>query len=260
MRMILMKSKFYSKVYFSNSLFLCLSILLCSSNLGYSQNSNLEDQAISSNRDEESNDHLKGDRENNLTSKYRLGPNDLVFITVLRHPEVGGRYVLNSEGKIQFEFLGDIQLSGLTKEQAADFISQQLQKYVIKPEITVKILEYNSKIVYIIGEVGLPGKIFMRGDTITVREALLAAGLPQITAATKDAYFFTPSSNGRVSRKRVNVYNLLYKGDLRENYVMKPGDSLYLPPTLWAKIARVLNPITEPVSQTAGAALAVGAL
>lgn len=193
-------------------------------------------------------------------SRYTLGPADVIAVTVLRHPEVSGLYTLNSEGKIQFEFVGDQSLNGLTKEEAAAALAKSLEAYIVHPDITVKIMEYNSKVVYVVGEVGAPGKIYMRGDTITVRDALLAAGLPQLTASTDNATMFTPSDNGKVVSKRVNVYALLYKGDLRENYIMKPGDTIYLPPTLWAKIGRLMNPITQPVGSAAGSAAAVGAL
>ena len=44
------------------------------------------------------------------TSTYTLGPTDVIDITVLRHPEVSGKYLLNSEGKIQYEFIGDTRL------------------------------------------------------------------------------------------------------------------------------------------------------
>lgn len=195
-----------------------------------------------------------------INSHYTLGPDDVIEVDVARHPEVGGRYMINSEGKIQLELVGDLQVSGLTKEDTKNLITKRLEKYLIKPDVVVKILEYNSKVVYIVGEVGAPGKVFMRGDTITVREALLNAGLPQLTAATDAAVLFTPSSDGHVASKKVNVYELLYKGNLRENFIMKPGDSLYLPPTLWAKVARFLNPVTQPVGQAAGAAASVGAI
>ncbi len=193
-------------------------------------------------------------------SKYTLGKTDVIEITVQRHPEVSGKFVLNSEGKIQYQFVGDILLAGLTKEQAQPVIVNALKKYIINPDVTVQIDEYNSKIVYVVGEVGQPGKIYMRGDTITVRDALLSAGLPQLTAATGDATLFTPSDSGKVVPKRVNVYALLYKGDLRQNYIMKPGDTLYLPATLWAKVARFINPVTQPVSQAAGAGAAIHGL
>ena len=184
----------------------------------------------------------------------------MLTITVQRHPEVSGKYAINMEGKIQFEFVGDILLSGMTKDQARDAIAKRLIKYIINPDVTVVITEYNSKVVYVVGEVGAPGKIFMRGDTISVRDALLAANLPQLTAATDAATLFTPADNGKVVLKKVNVYALLYMGDLRQNYVMKPGDTLYLPATLWAKVARFINPVSQPLGSAAGAAASVHAL
>lgn len=185
-------------------------------------------------------------------SKYTLGTNDVLEITVVRHPEVSGKYAINTEGKIQYEFVGDILLLGLNKQEAAKVIAQSLTTYIVNPQVTVKIAEYNSKVVYVVGEVGAPGRIYMRGDTITVRDALLAAGLPQLTASTEQATLFTPSDSGQVVEKKVNVYALLFKGDLRENHVMKPGDTLYLPPTLWAKVARFINPVAQPVGAAAG--------
>jgi protein involved in polysaccharide export with SLBB domain len=111
----------------------------------------------------------------------------------------------------------------------------------------------------VVGEVGRPGKIIMRGDTITIREALLEAGLPLLTANTTHSTMFTPIA-GNVKRRIVDVDALLYKGDLRQNFIMKPGDTLYIPATFWAKATRVLNPITQPIGQAAstGATVTTG--
>jgi len=186
-------------------------------------------------------------------SLYTLGPNDVIEIVVLRHPEVSGEYIINQEGKIQYEFVGDLVLAGLNKEQAVSLLSKKLSVYIIKPDISLKISGYNSKIVFVVGEVGSPGRIPMHGDTITVRDALLSAGLPLIgSAATDSASLFTPSSSGKVIRKKVNVEALLYRGDLRENYVMHPGDCLYIPATFLTKAMRVISPVTTPVAQVAG--------
>jgi len=234
------------------------SVLLCSS-LVYAQNLDLINQkpAGETKDYEASQAYIANQQED---SRYTLGTNDVLTITVMRHPEVSGKYTINMEGKIQLEFVGDILISGMTKEQTAVVIAKRLEKYIIDPDVTVVITEYNSKVVYVIGEVGSPGKIFMRGDTISVREALLAANLPQLTAATEKATLFTPSDNGKVVLRKINVYALLYKGDLRQNYVMKPGDTLYLPATLWAKVARFINPVTQPIAQAAGTAVSVHAL
>jgi len=192
--------------------------------------------------------------------QYTLGPVDVIEITVMRHPEVSGEYPINNEGMIQYEFVGDLMISGLTKDQAAQVIREALSEYIVSPEVSVKIIQYNSKVVYIVGEVFRPGKIFMHGDTITVREALMQAGLPRLSGITKKSHLIRPSETGRPDKKYLNVYALLYEGDLRYNEVMEPGDMLYIPPTFLTKIMRAISPVAAPIGQAAGARVGVDTL
>ena len=194
----------------------------------------------------------KGDTETQESSRYTLGATDEIEIQVLRHPEVSGRFQINQEGKIQYEFVGDIKLSGMTKEDAAKVIAERLAEYIISPEVSVKISGYNSKVVYVVGEVGRPGKIFMRGDTITIREALMDAGLPQLTGVTRKSRLITPSEKGKGAVKKVDVYALLYEGDLTQNFEMKPGDVIYIPATFLTKTMRALQPVAAPIGTAAG--------
>ena len=187
-------------------------------------------------------------------SDYTLGFQDVIQINVLRHPEVSGEYIINAEGNVQYEFVGDINVLGLKKDEVKDLLIEKLSHYIIKPEVTVKITGYYSKILYVVGEVGHPGKIFMKGDTMTVREALVQAGLPLLSGKLKDARLITPDDTGKAAMKKVNVHNLLYQGDLRENLVMNPGDTLYIPPTFLAKTMRIIQPIAAPITTAGGAA------
>lgn len=185
-------------------------------------------------------------------SHYTLGTGDILEIEVLRHPEISGQYIINNEGNIQYEFVGDVSVADKTKDEVKNILIECLAAYIIAPEVTVKIVGYNSKIVYVIGEVGAPGKIFMRGDTITVHEALMQAGLPLLSAKTTAGRVITPAQDGRAAIRKVNISKLLYDGDLRENLVMKPGDTLYVPATFLAKTMRVLQPIAAPIGTAAG--------
>lgn len=195
-----------------------------------------------------------------LASTYTLGPTDVIEITVMRHPEVSGQYPINSEGKIQYEFVGDVMISGMTKEAAQVAVAERLAEYIVSPEVTVKIIQYNSKIVYVVGEVAAPGKIYMRGDTITVREALMQAGLPRLSGVTKKSHLITPSEKGKPRKKYINAYALLYEGDLRENDIMYPGDLLYIPPTFLTKVMRAISPVAAPIGQAAGATTGVNVI
>lgn len=186
--------------------------------------------------------------------KYTLGPDDIIQIEVRRHPEFSGQYTANSEGKIEYKFIGDIVVNGLTKNQLKERLSQILSEYIIEPEIDVTILAYLSKVFYVVGEVNRPGKFYMRGNIITVREALVQAGLPTQGAAMRRCRLITPDNKGKNNYTDVNVYKLLYEGDLKCNHEMEPGDVLYVPSTVIAKIIHVISPVTSIARDAAGTA------
>lgn len=183
--------------------------------------------------------------------KYTLGPDDVVEITVLRHPEFSGTYPINLEGKIQYKFVGDIEVTGLTKKELEEKIKGIISGFVISPEVNITIVEYKSKVIYVLGEVANPGKYYMRSDTIPVREAVVQAGLPTLSAATRRCQLITPAQDGNAKTKFINLYTLLYSGNLKDNVEMHPGDVLYVPATTMTKIMRVINPVTSPAVSAA---------
>lgn len=184
---------------------------------------------------------------------YTLGPDDVVEIAVMRHPEFSGTFPINLEGKLQYKFVGDIDVNGLTKTKLEEKLKGIISNFVISPEINVTITEYKSKVIYVLGEVGKPGKYYMRSETIPVREAVVQAGLPTLAAAMRKGRIITPDKDGKVKTRRVDLYGLLYGGNLRLNYEMRAGDVLYVPSTVMAKLIRVINPVTATVSGMAAA-------
>jgi len=184
--------------------------------------------------------------------KYTLGPEDSIGIEVQRHPEFSGTYQINSEGKIQYKFVGDISAAGLTKTALKEKLTKILSGYLVEPSIDVTILEYRSKVFYVIGEVGRPGKYYMMADEIPVREAVVQAGLPLLSASAGKAKLITPDASGKPVTRRIDLNKVLYKGDLKGNLLMKPGDVLHVPATLLTKVMRTISPVAGPVSTVAG--------
>ncbi|MFC1808115.1 polysaccharide biosynthesis/export family protein [Candidatus Omnitrophota bacterium] len=185
---------------------------------------------------------------------YTLGPDDIIAITVRRHPEFSGEYAINSEGKIEYKFIGDITVSGLNKLELKEKLTKILSEFVVEPDVDVTIVAYLSKIFYVVGEVGRPGKFYMRGNTVTVRQALFQSGLPTYAAAMRRCRLITPDQVGKDNYKKVNVYKLLYEGDLKCNLEMKPGEVLYVPATVMAKMIRVISPVTGVAGEATKAA------
>jgi polysaccharide biosynthesis/export protein len=178
---------------------------------------------------------------------YTLGANDIVEVVVLRHPEFSGIYPINQDGSLQYKFVGDINVSGMTKKQLEDKIREVIAAYVIAPEVSVTITEYKSKVIYVLGEVSQPGKYYMRSEKMSVRDAVVQAGLPTLAAAMRKARIITPDKGGKVKMRNEDLYSIIYGGNLKINYDMKPGDILYVPSTVMAKLIRVINPITSTV-------------
>lgn len=183
--------------------------------------------------------------------KYTLGPDDVIEISVMRHPEFSGVYPVNLEGKIQYKFVGDIEVSGLNKKELERKIQDAISSFVLSPAVTVTIIEYKSKVIYVLGEVGAPGKYIMRSDSIPVREAVVNAGLPTLAAAMRRCRIITPAKNNKAITKVVDLYSILYGGNLKENIDMHAGDVLYVPSTVMAKIVRVINPVTAAIGVSA---------
>jgi len=189
----------------------------------------------------------------NEPTRYTLGPDDIIEINVRRHPEFSDKFLINGEGKIQYKFVGDIEIKGLTKTEVKDKIAQILGKFIINPDVDVTILDYRSKIIYVIGEVGNPGKYYMKSDQISLREAVVQAGLPTLSAAMRRTTLVRPDKSGKPKEKVVDLYALLYEGKLNLDQIMVPGDVLVVPATVFAKIFRVINPITSTANSVRSA-------
>jgi len=188
---------------------------------------------------------------------YTLGPDDIVEITVMDRPDFSGTYPVSLEGKIQYKFVGDMDVRGMTKAQLEEKIAKVISVYITSPEVNVTIKEFKSKAFFVLGEVGAPGKYFMRAGNITVSEAVVMAGLPTVEAAMRKTTIITPGLKGAITRK-VNLYNLLYLGDLKENLLLNPGDYLFVPSTVLAKVIRIVSPVTTTIGLAAGPALEAG--
>ena len=183
------------------------------------------------------------------TKAYTLGQGDVVEVKVRNQEEFSGQYVVGPDGKIQYDFVGDIQAEGLNKDELKDVIVENIQKYIKFPEVSVTILAYRSKFVYMLGEVKSPGKYPLKGDQVTLRDALLASGLPTAGAALRRTYVIEPTDVGKPVAKKIDIYTLLYKGKLDDNVTLTSGDLVVVPATVPTEINRALSNILSPFSK-----------
>ena len=185
-------------------------------------------------------------------SEYRMGKEDVIEIAVRLHPEYSGVFPINSEGKVQYPFVGDIKVAGMSKAEAVDVLREALKVFLEEPEVYITIKEYNSKVVYVVGMVKTPGKHPMKAEVMPVRDAVLAAGLPRENIASlRRSLIIRPLEDGRILVKKVNLLALLYEGKVELNYDLRAGDTVYLPSTAAYKMSEVFKQVIGPFYQGA---------
>ncbi len=151
----------------------------------------------------------------------------VISIQVERHPEVSGDYLVDESGRIKYEFVGDILVQQKSAAEIKADVHRRLSEYIIDPKVQVSFAD--MQFVYVAGEVARPGKTYVDDASLHVRDVLIKAELPLLSADLEKAYILRLISEDKRERVRVDLKKLLIKGDLRENKRMIPGDILYVP-------------------------------
>jgi len=155
-----------------------------------------------------------------------LGAGDLVEVRVFQEADLSGAYRLSPEGTVDYPLCGKVLLAGMTSSGAADALTQCLARgYLRRPQVSVLIREYNSKKIFVFGEVQKPGTFAYEENMSIVQAITLAGGFTKV--ASKNGTQVTRIVEGREQKLRVPVEDI---GVGRErNFSLKPGDIVFVP-------------------------------
>lgn len=162
---------------------------------------------------------------------YRLGPEDVLQITVWRNENLSRTVPVRPDGKISLPLVNDIQAAGLTALELRDEIARRLKEFVTAPDVTVTVTEINSLKVNVLGEVQKPGVLDLK-RRVTVLEAIAMAGGLTPFAAANDIVVIRQRPDGRTMRIGVR-YKDLVRGDDRQNIGLQRGDTVMVPQSLF---------------------------
>jgi polysaccharide export outer membrane protein len=162
-----------------------------------------------------------------VDSKYVIGPEDVLNISVWKEPDVSGSVPVRPDGKISLPLLNDVQAAGLTPMQLTDDLTEKLKQFITDPRVTVTVSTVNSRRVYVLGEVTRPGAITLSPD-MTVLQALTSAGGPSPYAKTAKIYVLR-KENGTQTKLPFNYKDVIKGGSVDQNISLKAGDTIVVP-------------------------------
>jgi polysaccharide export outer membrane protein len=158
---------------------------------------------------------------------YRIGPDDLLDISVWKEESLQRKLTVRPDGKISFPLIGEVMASSRTPEELQQEITERLKKFMPAPVVTVIIDKVSAYKIYVIGEVKNSGQ-FQAGSYIDVLQALaLAGGLSPYAA--KNKIKILRRENG-VEKAIPFEYSGIESGnDLRQNIILQRGDVVLVP-------------------------------
>jgi len=146
---------------------------------------------------------------------YRIGPSDLLEISVFQVPEMSRTVRVNARGGLTLPLIGDIKAGGLTGQQLEALLAQKLKEtYLQNPQVSVFIKEFVSQRVTVGGNVNKAGVFPISGRTTLMQAIAMAGGLDKL-ANESDIMVFR---NKRDGSREVLAYDLapIRKGEMED--------------------------------------------
>lgn len=146
---------------------------------------------------------------NLTTTQNRLGQTTSATTTVGNSSGGNGQvsyYTVDSFGDINFPVLGKIHIAGLTREQVAEKITEELVKAALVKDPIVTV-EFANTGISIIGEVKSPGRYEFNKDHLTIIDAIAMAGDLTMNGLRENILVLRNAGNGKQDAYRINLLN-----------------------------------------------------
>jgi polysaccharide export outer membrane protein len=175
-----------------------------------------------------------------LYRDYKIGPEDLLEISVFEEEKLNKAVRVSSQGNISLPLLGVLRVQGLTANELEKEIRDLLaEKYLQDPHVSVFIKEYRSQRISVIGAVEKPSVFEVSGQKAILDALAMAGGLkedagpllflirsPQIEETRPEG----KDRNEQEARAYViDLEDLLVRGDLSLNLSLIHGDVINIP-------------------------------
>jgi polysaccharide biosynthesis/export protein len=160
---------------------------------------------------------------------YTIGVTDVLRINVWKNPELTVDAVpVRADGMISVPLINDVQAEGLTPEELKDVIARELTEYVGSPQVTVVVVQMNSRFVSVIGEVGQDTRVPLTRD-LRVLEAIASAGGFGPFADKSDVRIVRRNEDGTESEYRFDYAAYIRGRAPGTNIVLQHGDTIVVP-------------------------------
>jgi polysaccharide export outer membrane protein len=156
---------------------------------------------------------------------YRIGPMDVLEVTVFKAPELSKTLQVSEAGTVNFPLVGEIEAGGKSARELEQLLTKMLgAKYLQNPQISVFVKEHNSQRVTVEGAVKKPGVIPITGGMSLLQAVAQAGGLEDIAESTAVVFRVT---DGKRFAGRYDVADI--RAGRADDPPLQSGDVIVVP-------------------------------
>jgi protein involved in polysaccharide export with SLBB domain len=156
---------------------------------------------------------------------YVLGPGDTVRVQLFGNVNGIYEYEVSRDGILNLPNLGPITVAGLPFSEFRADLNERVEQMLIGTQVSVTMGQLRTIRILILGDANEPGSYVVSGLT-TVSGALYRGGGISEVGSMRNIQL---KRDGRVVA-RVDLYDLLLKGDTSSSVRLQPGDVIFVPP------------------------------
>jgi polysaccharide biosynthesis/export protein len=157
-----------------------------------------------------------------LRDDYKIKIGDTLKISAFGGFDLDEEILVNMNGSIAIKNLGEIQIAGLTYEEASSTIKESIENAFAGTTAIISLSQIRSKQIFVLGNVKTPGTYALNAFG-TALNGLISSGGVKENSSLRSIQIIR--NNNLI--KKLDLYDLLIKGDVSSSdFVLSDGDSV----------------------------------
>jgi len=159
--------------------------------------------------------------------EYRLKPEDVILVRLSGDPNPLFRGFISRDGNITIPMIGEVRAAGLTIAELKRVIEREFRRREIylQPDVVITLEQFHRPRVSVLGFVYRPGTYEFKENDRLLDALALGGGVNVERARLQEAWL--QRADG--TKIPIDLYRLLYEGDLSQNILLQDGDTIFVP-------------------------------
>ena len=158
------------------------------------------------------------------TLSYKLTAHDVVNVVVFGEAELTTTTRIDKDGQIMVPMVGLVRIAGQNIRDAAKTLEAALREYLVKPQVSLTIVQYTKRRITILGQVNKPGTYELPDETsVNITEAIgMAGGFSRIAS---NKITIKRTKNGQEQILKIDAKSVS-ENDSSDRPLVEPGDTI----------------------------------